>query len=450
MAAAQQLYERGFITYMRTDSMNLAESALTAAVSVISERYGKEYALETPRKYHTKSKGAQEAHEAIRPTDLHRGPEAMSNAESSLRKVYELIWKRTIACQMSPASLEQTSADITGGRFMFRATGTRIAFDGFIRVYTEGQDEDADEESSGTLPKLENGENVKQEGISGLQHFTEPPARYTDASLVKALEAHGIGRPSTYAPTLSTIVERGYVEKLDKKYSPTEIGEIVNDLLVEHFPEIVDINFTAKVEEELDAIAEGKMKWQEVIGAFYAPFKKHLNEKEKEVEKQIIISETPCPHCGNMMHIKFGRMGKFLACPLGEKVTLPMPEEQAQINALKEKTKGEVCPLCGGPMTVRRGRFGFFLGCANYPKCKGISKIWNKTGFKCPKCKLGDVVEKKGRGRSKPFWGCNRYPDCEFIMNKLPESETDLLEALNKPSSPRKKTASKKATKPKK
>ena len=256
---------------------------------------------------------------------------------------------------------------------------------------------------------------------------------------MKALEAEGVGRPSTYAPTLSTIQERGYVEKVDKKYAPTEIGTLVNDLLVENFPEIVDIKFTSRIEEEFDEIAEGKMKWTEVCREFYGPFKKNLAEKEASVEKQVEISTTPCPHCGKPMLIKFGRMGKFLACPEpGVKVTLPMPEEAAQIKALEEKTKDERCPICGKPMKVTRGRFGFFLGCTDYPKCKGIMKIWNKTGFKCPNClaspdrrdKPGDIVEKKSRGRGKPFFACTRYPDCTFVMNKKPESEEELQAAL--------------------
>jgi DNA topoisomerase I len=441
MIAAQRLYEQGFITYMRTDSMNLAESALLQAKDVISERYGKEYSLPAPRRYQTKSKGAQEAHEAIRPTDMRRFPEDQRFSELSQRKIYELIWKRTMASQMASAVAEQTSADIASkkGDLIFRASGLRFVFDGFMRAYTEGRDEEIEEDSEKILPELTKGSPVEISHIESLQHFTEPPARYTDATLVKTMEAHGIGRPSTYAPTLSTIQERGYVKKEDKKYFPTEEGELVNSLLVEHFPEIVDLNFTAKIESELDEIAEGKMNWREVMREFYTPFKKHLDEKEAEVEKQVEISQTPCPHCKEPMIIKFGRMGKFLACPQGEKVTLPMPEEQAQIDILKEKTKDERCPLCGAEMTVRRGRFGFFLGCSKYPECKGISKIWNKTGFKCPKCKTGDVVEKKGRGRSKPFWGCNRYPDCEFLMNKKPESEADLLEALNKPPSVKKK-----------
>jgi DNA topoisomerase-1 len=324
---------------------------------------------------------------------------------------------------------------VTSGKYGFRANGQTVLFDGFIRAYTEGRDEDLEEEIEGMLPALKEGDALTSKEIKPSQHFTEPPPRYTDATLVKTLEASGIGRPSTYAPTLSTIQERGYVEKTDKRYAPTEIGILVNDLLVEHFPEIVDLNFTSHVEEEFDDIAEGKVKWAEVIREFYDPFKKHLVEKEKSVEKQIEISDVPCPHCGKPMIIKFGRMGKFLACPDPEsKVTLPMPEEQAQINALKEKTKDERCPICGSQMDVKRGRFGFFLGCSRYPECKGISKIWNKTGFKCPHCKAtperadkpGDIVEKKGRGRGKPFYACTRWPDCTFVTNKYPESEEEL------------------------
>jgi DNA topoisomerase-1 len=443
MVIAQHLYENGHITYMRTDSTNLAATALAQAQSVIGKEFGKEYQLPSPRYYSTKSKGAQEAHEAIRPTDL----TAVSGAAIGLKdrgelRLYDLIWKRTVASQMKEAVLEQTSVDIeasTPRREMFRANGQTVVFDGFIRVYTEGRDDDASDEIEGGLPKLEKEMALALEELKPLQHFTEPPARYTDATLVKALEADGIGRPSTYAPTLSTIQDRGYVEKVDKKYAPTEIGILVNDLLVENFPEIVDIKFTSRIEEEFDEIAEGKMKWTEVCREFYGPFKKNLAEKEASVEKQVEISMTPCPHCGKPMLIKFGRMGKFLACPEpGVKVTLPMPEEAAQIKALEEKTKDERCPICGKPMKVTRGRFGFFLGCTDYPKCKGIMKIWNKTGFKCPNClespgradKPGDIVEKKSRGRGKPFFACTRYPDCTFVMNKKPESEEELQAAL--------------------
>jgi len=433
MMFAQKLYETGYITYMRTDSVNLAQGALEQAREVIKEYFGNEYVLDKPRFYTNKSKGAQEAHEAIRPTDLSLRPETMDKKiDRNQLRLYELIWKRTIACQMQPALFDQTSVSIDAGKnYGFRANGQVIKFDGFIRAYTEGRDDDSEEEIEGQLPELSVDEILKLIKLDHLQHFTEPPPRFTDATLVKALEAHGIGRPSTYAPTLATIQDRGYVEKEDKKYKPTEIGFLVNDMLVENFPEIVDIDFTSHIEEELDDIADGKLKWVPVIEEFYTPFKKHLVEKTESVEKLIEISTTPCPHCGKMMIIKFGRMGKFLACPDPEsKVTLPLPEEAAKIKELTAKTEGEKCPLCGKLMEVKRGRFGYFLGCTDYPKCKGIMKILNKTGFKCPNCLTGDVVEKKSRGRGKIFYACSRWPDCTFVMNKKPESETELNEAL--------------------
>ncbi len=436
MVIAQQLYERGYITYMRTDSLNLAQSALAQAQEVIRNEFGKNYGLDKPRFYANKSKGAQEAHEAIRPTDLSRSPNTMkTELDRGQQRIYDIIWKRTIASQMAQAVFDQTTVDITAKNASFRATGQVVKFDGFIRAYTEGTDEKAEDEIEGVLPELTVDELLKLHELLPVQHFTEPPARYTDATLIKTLEAAGVGRPSTYAPTLSTIQDRGYAEKIEKKYHPTEIGFLVNDMLVENFPEIVDINFTSHIEEEFDDIAEGKLKWVPVIEEFYTPFKAHLKAKEASVEKQIVVSDTPCPHCGKPMLIKFGRMGKFLACPEeGSKVTLPMPEEAAQIAALKDKTKDERCPLCGSPMEIKRGRFGFFLGCANYPKCKGISKIWNKLGYKCPNClaapslldRPGDIVEKKSRGRGKPFYACTRWPDCNFILNKKPESQEKL------------------------
>jgi DNA topoisomerase-1 len=439
MVIAQKLYEHGHITYMRTDSLNLAASALAQAKKTIVTQFGKEYSLDAPRHYANKSKGAQEAHEAIRPTNLEKNPDDLGLKDRGEARLYDLIWKRTIASQMQSALFEATAVDIADGKneYVMRATGQTVKFDGFIRAYTEGRDEDLEEEVEGILPALKKDEPLKLDEIKPLQHFTEPPARYTDATLVKTLEAAGVGRPSTYAPTLSTIQEREYVEKVEKRYHPTEVGVLVNDILVEHFPEIVDINFTSHIEEEFDGIAEGTLEWPAVIKEFYVPFKEHLDQKEKEVEKQIEISDTPCPHCSKPMLIKFGRMGKFLACPEeGSKVTLPMPEEAAKIKELTLKTLGEKCPICDKPMEVKRGRFGYFLGCVDYPKCKGISKIWNKTGFKCPHClytperkeKPGDIVEKKGRGRGKPFYACTRWPDCTFITNKKPESEGELQE----------------------
>ncbi len=456
MMIAQHLYENGFITYMRTDSVNLAESALAEARAVIANEFGADYVLPEPRRYATKSKGAQEAHEAIRPTNLAAASAgSLGVRDRNSIRLYDLVWKRTIASQMKEALLEQTGADIeaeTPQKEIFRANGQTVKFDGFIRVYTEGRDDDTSDEMEGKLPKLETNQPLRSEEINPVQHFTEPPPRYTDATLVKALETDGVGRPSTYAPTLTTIQGRGYVEKIEKKYQPTEIGILVNDLLVENFPEIVDVKFTSHIEEELDEVAEGKLKWTDVCREFYTPFKKDLAEKEATVEKKVEISNVPCPeHPGEMMVIKFGRMGKFLACPQpGMKITLPMPEEAAEIKALEEKTKDERCPICGKPMKVRRGRFGFFLGCVDYPTCKGVSKIWDKTGFKCPSCKIGDIVLKKSRGRGRSFYACNRWPACTFLMNKKPESEADLQMALKywQENPPKKKPPSKKKTAP--
>lgn len=433
MMVAQQLYEQGHITYMRTDSHNLAQSVLEQAKEVIKEHFGENYALPEPKRYTAKSKGAQEAHEAIRPTDLAARPEIIkSELDPKQFKIYDLIWKRTIASQMASAVFDQTTVDISAGEnYLFRANGQVVKFDGFMKVYTEGRDEDSRPEAEGMLPELSIDEILNLIQLLPLQHFTEPPPHYTDATLVKALEIHGIGRPSTYAPTLATIQDRKYVDKLEKKYHPTEIGFLVNDMLVENFPEIVDIDFTSHIEEELDDIAEGKIKWVPVIEEFYTPFKKHLIEKEATVEKLVEQTEIPCPTCGKKMIIKFGRAGKFMACPDPEcKTTKPLPEEEAKIKELDEKTKDERCPLCGKDMAVRRGRFGYFLGCSNYPKCKGISKIWNKTGFKCPNCGKGEIVEKKSRGRGKVFYACTNYPDCTFLMGKKPESEAELEQAL--------------------
>jgi DNA topoisomerase-1 len=471
MVIAQQLYEginigeegsTGLITYMRTDSVNLSELALKQAAEVIADKFGKEYYPGTARKYSTKSRNAQEAHEAIRPTDLARHPEDIKDfLDRGQQKIYDIIWKRTIASQMKEAIFDSTAVDISADsaaknsgakNYNFRANGQVLKFEGFIKAYIEGSDSEEKEEVEGHLPELTKGETLQladiKTGLNAVQHFTEPPPRYTDASLIKALESNGIGRPSTYAPTLSTIQDRGYVEKLDKKYKPADVGFLVSDLLVEHFPKIVDINFTAKMENDLDEIAEGKAKWQPVIKEFYDPFKVLVDQKQKEVEKKIEVSETPCPHCGKAMLIKFGRYGKFLACPEGEKITKPMPEEEAQIKALEEKTKGEMCPICSGPMKIQRGRFGFFLGCARYPECKGIKKILTKIGFKCPNCGLGDVVEKKARGRGKPFYACSRYPDCEFIINKKPESEAELAELWQaQKAKPKRKTGGKRKAK---
>lgn len=428
MAIAQSLYETGFITYMRTDSVNLAEQALRQAREVITQKFGPNYALPSPRRYKTKSRGAQEAHEAIRPTDLSLKPNTEAKLEKRQLQLYDLIWKRTIASQMPEAIFDQTTVDILAtrrpeldsgprkkmdsdfrqndreGKYIFRATGQVMKFDGFIKVYTEGQDE---EKAEGQLPKLNRGEILELINLENKQHFTEPPPRYTDATLVKTLEEYGIGRPSTYAPTISTIIERNYVIRRERKFHPTEIGKVVNDILVEHFPEIMDYQFTAHMEEELDEIAQGQLQWQPVVKEFYQPFKKHLTEKAATVEKHAEATDVPCPLCGKSLIKKFGRFGAFLACRDFPKCKgrKPLPEEETS----------RICPDCGqGNLVTRRGKFGQFLGCSSYPKCKYIEKIEKKTGVTCPECQSGELVQKRSRKGRKLFWGCNRYPECKY------------------------------------
>jgi len=447
MMIAQQLYEGldlgdagsvGLITYMRTDSLNLSESSLASAQKYIRENLGKEYALAAPRRFKTKSKGAQEAHEAIRPTDPARSPESIKEfLDPKQFKLYSLIWQRMLASQMASAIIDSVSLDIAaenkeGTGYTLRANGFKIKFDGFLRIYPSAAGRRTEEI---ILPELEKDERLDLEKIINEQHFTEPPARYNEASLIKILEEYGIGRPSTYAPTISTIQERGYVEKIDKRFHPQEIGILVNKLLVEHFPQIVDIEFTAKMEENLDEIAENKKEWVPIIKDFYGPFKKNLSKKDKEINKKDLTEEKTdkkCPRCGSPMIIKLGRFGKFLACTNYPdcKTTEPLGEEKK----LKETFANEKCALCGAPMAVKQGRFGAFLGCSKYPECKNIKKIEKTIGMKCPKCLAspdlakrdnpGEIVEKKGKFK-KAFYGCNRYPDCDFTSSKNPMPEPE-------------------------
>ena len=432
MMYAQQLYEgvelgkteaTGLITYMRTDSVNLSEQALQSAHEAIKERYGKDYLLDQPRKYASKQKNAQEAHEAVRPTDLTRDPDSVKEyLDKNQLRLYELIWKRTIATQMPEAVFDATSVDIDIAgqtkKYIFRATGQVVKFDGFMKVYLEGTD-DEEVEEEGLLPELAKGDKPKVIKTIPKQHFTQALPRYSDATLVKALEEHGIGRPSTYAPTISTIQERDYVNKIDKRFHPTEIGFIVNDILVEHFPKVVDLQFTAQMEEELDEIAEGKKEWVPVIREFYGPFHENLKSKEKSVEKHVELLEEKCPLSGHPLQIKFGRFGKFIACSNYPecKFTRPMPEEQKMI----EENSGEICEKCGKPMVVKFGRFGAFLGCSGYPECKNIKKIQKGTGVTCPLCGEGELVEKKSKRGI--FYACTKYPQCKFTLNAKPTGE---------------------------
>jgi len=453
MSLAQQLYEGveigeegsvGLITYMRTDSVRVAPEAQEWARRYIEERYGKDYVPEKPPVYKSKA-SAQEAHEAIRPTDAKRPPEALKRYLSrDLYNLYSLIWNRFIASQMSPARLEQTTFFIdvvdkeTGLKSEgteVRASGTVVRFDGFMALYTEGKDE-IEEEEGGILPPLKTGEELRLEEIKPTQHFTQPPPRYTEATLVKALEEKGIGRPSTYATILSTIQERKYVHKVDGRFEPTELGIIVNDFLVERFPELIDLDFTAKMEDELDRIEEGRLRWVKVVKDFYKPFSRDLAEATKMIGKirpADIPTEIMCEKCGLPMVIRWGRHGRFLACSGYPNCKNAKPLDD---NGKKEQiTTDETCAECGAPMVVKSGRFGKFLACSRYPECKYTKPL--STGIKCP-LDNGEIIERKTR-KGRLFWSCSNYPNCKFaswykpVPERCPSCGADfLLEKVEK------------------
>ncbi|EKE25733.1 MAG: hypothetical protein ACD_5C00050G0003 [uncultured bacterium] len=422
MQIAQRLYEEGYITYMRTDSLNLSLESLMSAKKVIENNFGKEYSLESPRYFKNKSKSAQEAHEAIRPTDPEKNPDdLMPILETNQYKLYRLIWNRMIACQMQSAKLNSVKADIEAAgkenKYLLRATGSTVLFDGFLKVYATRA-----AQAESFLPILKEGDDLNILDAIATQKFTSAPPRYNEATLVKVLEEHGIGRPSTYAPTISTIIERKYVDKNEeKRLYPMEIGFPVNDLLVEHFPEIVSIDFTATIEKSFDDIAEGEKKWVPVIREFYEPFHAKLTEKTDSVKKEEEKIGRNCPDCGGELIMKFGRFGKFIACQNYPKCKYTEKTEAEKKE--EEENSGIICDKCGAPMVVKRGRFGAFLGCSKYPECKNIMNIEKKTGIKCPKCGKGDIIERKSK-RGKAFYGCNKYPECDFVMWNKPTGES--------------------------
>ena len=424
MAIAQKLYEQGYITYMRTDSVNLSLESMLTAGKYIEKKFGKNYALESPRFFKTKSKGAQEAHEAIRPAYPEKAPaEVQGELELSQYRLYGLIWNRMIASQMQPAIFDSVRADIQAenksakSNYLFRANGSTLKFDGFLKVYGE---KNSSAETENMLPKLKKDDILNLVNAISEQKSTTPPPRYNEASLIKVLEENGIGRPSTYAPTISTILERKYVDRNEeKRLFPLKIGTVVNDLLVANFPEIVDIKFTATIEEDFDRIAEGRINWIPVIREFYEPFHQQLEAKEKEVKKEDIHEklDKKCPDCGGDLIVRFGRFGKFIAC--SNFPNCKFTEKTAEEKKIDEENSGEVCNKCGAPMIVKRGRFGAFLGCSKYPECKNIKGIENKLGIKCPKCGKGDVVERRSK-KGRSFFGCSRYPECDFVMWNKP------------------------------
>jgi len=423
MMLAQKLYEQGYITYMRTDSQNLSLESMLAAKKLIEKKFGPNYALPSPRFYKTKSKGAQEAHEAIRPTNPSQTPDDLKKLEDRQLRLYSLIWRRMVASQMQPAILNSVKVVIGAkgakNNYTFQANGSTVKFDGYLKVYGAKMPV-----SENLLPDLKEKETLDLEKIIPTQKFTTPPPRYNEASLVRVMEEYGIGRPSTYAPTISTIIDRKYVEKNEeKKLQPMEIGLLVNDLLVEHFPQIVDMRFTATIEEDFDEIASGKKKWVPVIKAFYDPFHKNLEAKSGEVKKEDLLQKLgrQCPECGGDLIMKFGRFGKFIACM--NYPTCKYTEKTAEEQKEEDENSGEVCEKCGAPMVVKRGRFGAFLGCSKYPECKTIKSITKKTGVKCPKCGEGDILERKSK-KGRLFFGCSKYPACDFSLWNKPTGET--------------------------
>jgi DNA topoisomerase-1 len=489
MMLAQKLYEGvelgkegsvGLISYMRTDSTRVSSEALDEVRALIAERYGVSFRPESPNIYKSK-KDAQDAHEAIRPTSAVRTPEELASyLQEDELKLYRLIWMRFLASQMMPAVFDQTTIDVAaqgkdGAAYMFRATGSVPKFKGFLEVYEEGKDQkdEDDEELKHRLPAVTEGEELKFKGILPEQHFTEPPPRFNEATLVKELEADGVGRPSTYASILSTIQEREYVKKEGGRFTPTELGMVVTDLLLESFEDLFDVRYTARMEEELDNIEEGKIDWREAMSEFYERFQKDLTHAERnmtDIKRMEKPTDLICEKCGKPMVIKWGRHGSFIACTgypectNTRELTVDLPDvDKAD---LTEQDAEEYCENCGRPMVLKKGRFGTFFACSGYPDCKTTKQIGGEQkkdvpleekcpqcgnnlvmkhgrfgeftacsnypackyvkqktiGVPCPNCSQGEVVERRSK-RGKTFYGCNRYPECDFVAWGKPMNE---------------------------
>ncbi|MDR2877580.1 MAG: type I DNA topoisomerase [Chromatiales bacterium] len=438
MRTAQQLYEgidtgqgaAGLITYMRTDSVNLAQEAVEEIRRLIGERFGNNKLPNEVQIYKTKSKNAQEAHEAIRPTSVFTDPEAVKEQlNADQYKLYRLIWQRTVACQMLHATIDTVGVDLEGGKGdMFRATGSTIVDPGFMAVYREGVDDskDADEQQS-LLPELSEGEVITLEGIHTEQHFTEPPPRYTEASLIKALEEHGIGRPSTYASIIATLQQREYVTLDKKRFQPTDVGRIVNKFLTEHFARYVDYEFTAHLEDGLDAVSRGEQEWVPLMRSFWEPFNGLVEEKDKTVQRKDVTQEAldeACPKCGKPLSIRLGRRGRFIGCTGFPECdyTRNMGDDGDEQQSV-EQIEGRVCPQCGGSLLVRNGPYGKFIGCGNYPKCKFIEPLAKPadTAVTCPQCGKGTMLQRRSR-RGKVFFSCSTYPDCDYAVWNEPKA----------------------------
>jgi DNA topoisomerase-1 len=438
MSVAQQLYEGtdtgegavGLITYMRTDSVTLAAEAIEELRGFIAEKYGATSVPKTPQEYKTKSKNAQEAHEAVRPTSILRTPESLKSYLSADQlKLYTLIWQRTISSQMIHATMNTVAVDLACGKGnTFRATGSTVVNPGFMSVYLEGKDDSAkSDKDEKILPTMEVGDIVDLVKIRPEQHFTEPPPRYSEASLVKSLEEHDIGRPSTYASIISTLVQREYVELEKKRFHPTDVGRVVGKFLVQHFTKYVDYDFTANLEDELDAVARGEEEWVPLLRKFWSPFKEQVETKDKEVQRSDVTQELldeDCPKCGKKLSSRLGRSGRFIGCTAYPECDYTRNIDGEERSSEPEVVEGRQCPKCESPLWVRTGKYGKFIGCSSYPKCKHIESLEQptNTGVTCPQCEKGEILTRKSR-RGKVFYSCSEYPDCDYALWNEPLSE---------------------------
>ncbi len=438
MKVAQELYEginlgaehggiHGLITYMRTDSLRVSDEAVAATKAYISEKYNDRYLPSSTRVYKAKD-GAQDAHEAIRPADVTLEPDMIKKYLSAGQyKLYKLIWSRFVASQMANAEFDTLSSDVQAGDHIFRVSGNVVRFDGYMTLY---KTDDSDEEESNRIPDLKKGEELSLDELIPAQKFTEPPARYTEATLIKFLEEKGIGRPSTFAQIISTIISRGYVKRQGHSLTPTSLGDITTQLMIDNFKNIVDYKFTAKMEDSLDSIADGKNTLVSVLSGFYKDFSKSLEAAEEAVKKvniEIPAEQTDiiCDKCGSIMIVKNGRYGKFAACPNYPECKNTKPIDSAKQKSAEPETTDLICEKCGGKLVIRNGKFGSFYACENFPKCKFTKQITKETGALCPKCGA-DIVAKRGKNNTS-FFSCEKFPDCDFstwdapVKDKCPQ-----------------------------
>ena len=425
MRVAQQLYEGmdiggetvGLITYMRTDSVNLAQEAIDELRAFIPERFGDGTLPDEPRAFKTKAKNAQEAHEAIRPTSVRHTPDDLKQYLSAEQlKLYTLVWKRTIACQMIHATIDTVSVDFAcGDGNRFRATGSTVVDPGFMAVYQEGVDDSKGDSDESLLPPLEKGDSCALNDIRADQHFTEPPPRYSEASLVKALEEYGIGRPSTYATIISTLQAREYVTLEKKRFYPTDVGRVVVEFLTDNFTSYVDYDFTASLEDELDAVARGEKEWVPLMNEFWGSFHDLIGrDYDRPYPKPI---EEKCPDCGKQLQMSLGRSGFFIGCSGYPDCKYTRNVDESRESAAPEVVEGRSCPKCDSQLIIRSGRYGKFIGCSSYPDCKYIEPLEKpeNTGVQCPQCRKGNILKRKSR-RGKIFYSCERYPDCDYAL----------------------------------